>query len=138
MTPPSIAGREGRFAIVCGGRDFDDRALLFRALDAFHVEAPFACIFHGGARGADRLAGQWAASRDVPVWVFPAAWREHGRSAGVRRNADMLRELLLACSRGLAMSGHVFAFPGGRGTADMVRRAESAGLSPIRIGWSAP
>ena len=31
----------------------------------------------------------------------------------------------------------VLAFPGGRGTADMIARAEQAGVEVIKIGWKA-
>jgi hypothetical protein len=29
----------------------------------------------------------------------------------------------------------VLAFPGGRGTADMIARAEQAGVEVVKVGW---
>ena len=31
----------------------------------------------------------------------------------------------------------VLAFPGGRGTADMIARAEQAGVEIVKVGWRA-
>ena len=96
--------------LVCGGRDFVDYERLERVLDASGATL----IIHGGARGADSLAGAWAKKRNVPVLVFYADWSV-GRKAGILRNQKMLDE---------GKPDKVIAFPGGRGTADMVRRAK--------------
>lgn len=108
--------------IVCGGRDFwktpDDPVRLYAALDAVHAETPITHLWHGNARGADTLAGIWASQRKVKVTAVPAQWSKHGKRAGPIRNQNML-------GQGIDM---VIAFPGGRGTADMVRRAEKANV----------
>lgn len=110
--------------LVCGGRDFQDRNFLFAVLDAFHSIRPITRIVHGDARGADRLAGEWAHYQDppVPVDVFPADWQAHGKAAGSKRN-----KLMLETSNPTA----IIAFPGGSGTADMVRRGRAAGVTTI-------
>lgn len=105
---------EGLRVLVCGGRDFKDRDKLYAALDDLTV----ALVIHGGARGADTLAGEWAAARGVAVQVFPADWAKHRKRAGVLRNIEMLA----------TKPDLVVAFPGGRGTDDMVRRAVDAGV----------
>lgn len=105
--------------LVCGGRDFSDTALLERILDDIHSKTPVTCLVHGAARGADTLAAQWAASRGVPALAFQADWERDGRAAGPLRNARMLEE---------GRPDSVVAFPGGRGTADMVARSRRAGL----------
>jgi hypothetical protein len=119
----------GRRVLVCGSRDFGDIRLLATTLDRLHAEAPFAVVIHGGARGADTIAGQWANRRGVPVWPFPADWETHGKAAGPIRNRRMMHEgdpeLVVAfVSKPLAES---------RGTADMCKVAEDAGISPIVI-----
>lgn len=115
---------ETRF-LICGGRDFSDRNRLFTTLDNFHAGVGIGLIIHGAARGADTLAGEWASARDVPVQVFPAAWSTYGRAAGSIRNAKMLRE---------GQPHFCVAFPGGTGTADMIRRAERAGVRVCVLG----
>ena len=101
--------------LITGGRDYSDFQALCTTLDQIHKETPVTLLIHGGARGADSLAGAWAAFRQIPVRVFPANWDLHGKAAGHIRNQQMLTE------------GHpdaYLAFPGGRGTADMVQRCQ--------------
>ena len=61
--------------IVCGGRDFEDRIKAFEALDAAHAKTPITTLVHGGARGSDSPAGQWAAERGIAVQVFEEDWK---------------------------------------------------------------
>jgi hypothetical protein len=103
--------------LVCGGRDYTDVTTVERVLDRLHERTPFSCVIHGGARGADTLAGLWAKSRNVPVETHPAAWSKYGRAAGMIRNEQMLRD---------GRPDVVVAFPGGVGTAGMVRIAREA------------
>lgn len=108
--------------LVCGGRDYADWRALGDVLSAIHRERPIAAIIHGGRRGADMLAHRWAWAHAVERLVFHAEWERHGRSAGPIRNRRMLEE---------GRPDLVVAFSGGRGTADMVRRARAAGV-PVR------
>jgi hypothetical protein len=116
--------------LVCGGRDFDDQELLDNALgDVTQTIGRSDVLIHGGARGADRLAGEWAKRFGIPVMVFPADWETHGRRAGYLRNRQMLVE---------GEPTHVVAMPGGRGTADMLRQARLAGVPTRSYSWAAP
>lgn len=105
--------------LVCGGRDYTDREAVFAALDRLHAERGVDVVIHGDAAGADTQARLWAVARGIAHHPYPAEWEKHGRGAGPIRNQEMLD--------GGKPDG-VVAFPGGRGTADMVRRAEAAGL----------
>jgi len=78
----------------------------------------------GDARGADALARSWALVYGVPHRCYVAHWEKHGKAAGPLRNQRMLDENPVDL---------VIAFPGGAGTADMVRRAEAAGIEVRRI-----
>lgn len=111
--------------LVCGGRNYADRGRLFAAMDDLHGHLDFSAVIHGGAPGADSLAGEWARSRGVEEIAVPADWKRHGKAAGPRRNQSMLDDHHPTC---------VVAFPGGKGTADMVRRAASARLGIIHTG----
>ena len=108
--------------LVCGGRDFEDRGLLEWALEPFDSDST--TIIHGAARGADHMAGVWASKKGIPVERYPADWQKHGKAAGPIRNQQMLDE---------GDPDVVLAFPGGNGTADMVRRARSAGIEIIEV-----
>jgi hypothetical protein len=108
--------------LVCGGRDYDDVAFLFRTLDDLHRKHRFVDIVQGGARGADALAKDWAKTHpDIKRWEFKADWKKYGPAAGPIRNQRMLdwRPDL------------VVAFAGDKGTADMVWRARAAGVEVI-------
>jgi hypothetical protein len=78
--------------LVCGGRNFQDRDRVFSALDRFLATWPVGLLIHGAVRGADKLAGEWAKSRGIPVRDFPADWDRYRRAAGPRRNQQMLDE----------------------------------------------
>jgi len=93
-------------------------------LDAIHAETPISVLMHGNARGADGLADEWAAGK-VQTATFTPAWESHGRAAGPLRNQEMLD----------AGPDLVVAFPGGRGTADMVRRAKTVNVRIIEIAF---
>ena len=101
--------------LVCGGRTYDDNIKLSAILDAYGPQ--ISLLIHGGARGADKLAGEWAERHGVPVRVFPANWDQQHSSAGPIRNQQMLDQ---------GKPDMVIAFPGDRGTADMVKRAKIA------------
>jgi hypothetical protein len=108
--------------LACGGRDYDDVAFLFRTLDDLHREHQFRDFMQGGARGADALAKDWAKTHpDIERWEFKADWQRHGPAAGPIRNQRMLHW----------GPDVVVAFAGGKGTADMVRRARAAGVEVI-------
>jgi len=106
-------------ALVCGGRDFTDAVWLCRVLDQLRP----AKVIAGGAPGADALAVAWAMDRGVDFREYVADWETHGRAAGPIRNQLMLED---------GRPDLVVAFPGGRGTADMVRKARTAGVPVLK------
>lgn len=110
--------------LVCGGRDFTDKVSVWGGLQALHLKFGVTAIIEGGAKGADALAASWAIAERVPTEMFPADWKNDGRSAGPKRNQRMIDE---------GKPDLVVAFPGGRGTADMVRRACAAGIEVREI-----
>ncbi|UJW87931.1 DUF2493 domain-containing protein [Devosia sp. SL43] len=110
--------------LVCGGRDYNDAARVFAVLDKMHDHAGIDAIIEGGARGADACGKEWAYRRQVEVETFEADWENQGSFAGPARNKRMLDE---------GKPDLVIAFPGGRGTADMVRKARKAGVEVVEI-----
>jgi len=108
--------------LVCGGRDFSDCSAVFVRLDAVHAKFGVSKVISGCARGADTLGIEWANARGVSCERYPADWEAHGRAAGPIRNQQMLDE---------GRPDLVVAFPGGRGTADMIRRATQAGVRTV-------
>lgn len=115
----------GLRVIVCGGRDYTDVARLFETLDSLDREEPFSLIIEGGARGADAMARAWSKKRLLrPSRQYNAEWHRFGNHAGPIRNQRMIDH---------GKPDLCVAFPGGNGTADMVRRAKAAGVRVIEI-----
>lgn len=112
-----------RRVLVCGGRDYADRDTLYRVLDAAQHSRGLSVLIEGGASGADALAREWASDRGVQVLTFKADWARLGKRAGPERNAHMLE----------AEPELVIAFPGGKGTRDMRRRAREAGVMVLTV-----
>jgi len=124
VTERSAGSDSGLRIIVCGGREFADQALLFGVLDMVGEADPIETIIQGGANGADHLARMWCATRYCRCENFPANWHKHGRAAGPIRNRQMIEE---------GRPNLVIAFPGGRGTADMVRQARTSSVEVMEI-----
>ncbi len=109
--------------LICGGRDFTDQKQFNGAM--IEVVQQYGLphrVVHGAARGADTLAGQWATNLKIEVFEYPADWKKHGKAAGPIRNGRMLS---------LHKPDLVIAFPGGRGTADMIKQANEAGVTAL-------
>lgn len=86
-------------------------------------------LVHGDcATGADLAAEMWYVHLakgylQVDRVAYPARWRQFGKGAGPMRNQKMVDDGLQA----------LLAFPGGAGTADMVRRARYAHIPVLEI-----
>jgi len=102
-----IAGsREG-----CGYQDFH-RALMACPFEITEVVS-------GGARGVDAMGETYAKDQGLPLSLFPADWRAHGKAAGPIRNREMAAyaEALVAIWDGES-----------RGTKNMIDEASKRGL----------
>lgn len=109
---------------ITGGRDWSHVTELRDWLDKFHAKFPITKLIHGGARGADKICGQWALDNNIEVVEMKADWNKHGRAAGPLRNRDML-----AYAREIGGST-LLAFPcvGSKGTFDMINICEKSGF----------
>ena len=114
--------------LVCGGRDFRSSAQVFQVLEELHATHRFTALMQGGAQGVDTLAGEWAETKpEIQRFVCHADWTKHGRAAGPIRNAKMLEW----------KPDLVIAFPGSRGTENMVEQAKAAGV-PVHFALMPP
>lgn len=110
--------------LICGGRDYNERDVVFDALMSLAAHEDLT-IISGMARGADTLGADWAILHGMELLKYPADWSTHGKAAGPIRNQQMLDE---------GKPDLVLAFPGGRGTDDMKRRAREAGVEVVEVG----
>ena len=78
--------------LVCGGRHFDDYALLEQTVDGVISES--GCddieIVSGHCIGADRAGELYAKRHNAELKIFPAEWEKYGKRAGIIRNKQMI------------------------------------------------
>jgi len=120
--------------LVTGSREFTDYTTVcmelggvLRHLIATVRPVPKIVVVHGAARGADELADRAARAFGMIPEPHPADWDAYGKSAGYRRNAEMVKAGADVCL--------AFYQPGAgnRGTDHCARLAEKAGIPVRRI-----
>lgn len=111
--------------LICGGRAYDNREYLEDTLDNLEISE----IIEGGATGADALAYNYAKSRNIKVTKFVANWKKYGRKAGMLRNKQMLEE---------GKPDLVIAFPGNKGTANMIKLAKWSKIPILDLSQIGP
>ena len=105
--------------LVCGGRDYTDKEAVWNLLDRAHAKFNITHLIHGDAKGVDRLAGEWANARGVQEVSCPANWARFKNAAGPIRNQYMAE----------LDPNALIAFPGGKGTKNMVEQAARHGIT---------
>lgn len=78
--------------LVCGSRYLSDHRKVWTNLYELDHYYGFSVLIHGDARGADRLARDWAKRVAIPIEAYPADWKHFGKAAGPIRNRQMLVE----------------------------------------------
>ena len=76
--------------LICGDRHWANKKVMKKVMDIWVKEGD--TLIHGGAKGADNMSGLIGKDIGCNIKVFPANWKEYGRSAGPIRNREMLRE----------------------------------------------
>ena len=97
--------------LVCGGRAYSDINTFYDVINQYDIDE----IVTGCANGADKMAREFAIHRNIPLDVHHAQWHVHGRAAGPIRNTQMI----------LQKPDLVLAFPGGKGTRNMITQART-------------
>lgn len=130
VVTPEAAGRAIPFGakriVVCGGRTFGQTEGEVSAVREFlrQLNHRRCMIIHGNQDGLDKTAAKLAKQMSFPVANFDAHWRQDGGLAGPGRNARMLD---------VAEPHVVVGFPGGRGTANMLRQATERDIPVVRV-----
>jgi hypothetical protein len=106
--------------VVTGSRNFSDESFVFSVLRKIDFET----MYVGDASGVDYIAAKFARENNRNLVVFSANWKEFGRSAGPKRNLEMLKAAKDKNNEDLAL----LAFPGGKGTANCISLARKLGL----------
>lgn len=125
ITDDESIDTKGRFRIlVCGDRHYDDINAVYYTLShiarltSLPIDIGSSTIIHGGCKGADTIAGNFASGKGIECVLFSADWQKYGRSAGPIRNKQMIEEgrpnLVVAFHKNIR---------GSRGTKDMIERS---------------
>ena len=80
--------------VIAGSRDFNDYDLLKQKCDYYLSKKikdnEDIIIVSGTAKGADLLGERYAKEKGFKIEIYPAKWDLYGKSAGYRRNAEMV------------------------------------------------
>jgi len=75
--------------LVCGSRGWNNDRIMREVLG--YMAEYMTLLIHGDARGADRKAAEWCEEHgSCDCLAVPADWERHGKSAGFKRNLEML------------------------------------------------
>lgn len=90
-----------KFIGIIGSRrrnSHNDYCKVKAAFDKIYTDGDW--IVSGGCpKGGDAFAEKIARDRGIPIIIFPAAWKKHGKAAGFIRNADIAHhsDCIIAC-----------------------------------------
>lgn len=107
--------------LICGGRKWTNESLIKDVIDSL---PPKSTVISGGAPGADSIAENLALMRaDLKVEIIHAKWQLWGKSAGYKRNIEMLEE----------KPDIVYAFPDkdSVGTYHTIKEARKRGIKVV-------
>jgi len=114
--------------LICGSRNYEDTPKIYRYLYSLVIEdRNRITIVHGAAKGADFAAGFLGKAMGFSIDPHEADWPQHGKSAGILRNIEMLEsgvDLVVYFSKDLENS---------KGTSHMVKIAREANV-PVQDG----
>lgn len=81
--------------LVCGSRTINNSEWVFSEIEKYISESNLQYsdihIIEGGASGVDKIAKQFAQSKNISVIEMAADWKAYGRAAGPIRNEQMVR-----------------------------------------------
>lgn len=83
-------------------------------------------IVSGGATGADSIAEKIAKEHNISTMIFKPDWNKHGRSAGVVRNTEIVKNSDI----GFAIVNK--PLPESKGTYDTYKKSQRAG-KPVHL-----
>jgi hypothetical protein len=131
------ADGKGIVLTVTGSRTFDNAKDLESAIKQIESETgkKVVMIQQGGAKGADKIAAQYAYDHGISSRQFDANWGSDGMGAGVKRNSTMVKSLM-ENKYGNNEKITLAAFDGKvtNGTADMLKKSILSGQNTKYIG----
>lgn len=118
--------REVKRVLIAGCRTFNNYAVAKQYINycISNIRKDYSLtIISGGADGADKLGERYAEENGFEIEYYLPDWKKYGRSAGPRRNKEMVER-----------ADYIICFWDGksRGTASTVKYTQNCG-KPLRI-----
>lgn len=117
--------------LVTGAREYSNKKLVRNTLKNAVEDHEKIILIHGGCSGADKLAGEVGLKLGFIVEVYPAEWKKYGKSAGPKRNKQMVDRLVEY--KNLGYNIKMFAFhddiDNSKGTKNCVNIAQKNGIA---------
>lgn len=78
---------------IVGSRSFNDYDKVKSFINRWKIfySINIDCIISGGANGADKLGEKYAKEYNIEIKIFRPDWDTYGKSAGFRRNIDIIK-----------------------------------------------
>ncbi len=105
---------------VIGSRGFNNYDKVIQTLSKIKITE----IVSGGAIGADKLGERYAVENNIPTKIFLPEWEKYGKSAGFKRNTDIIENAELVVA---------FWDMESNGTRDSIQKAEKLGKKILII-----
>ncbi len=100
--------------VIAGSRYFNNYDFFCSKVDFYlsHIQNQYELIILSGhCSGVDQMAERYAKEHGFALELFPAEWERYGKSAGLRRNRQMVE-----------LADYAIAFPGGgSGTKSLIQ-----------------
>jgi len=112
--------------LITGSRNWPDRVAVANAIRQAWIDAdkPYrVTVVHGGARGADYIADQFAKHMRFEIEQHVADWDKYGKRAGYVRNQQMVDSGIDICL--------AFIYNESKGATMCAKLAEEAGI-PVK------
>ena len=85
-------------------------------------------VIHGAAEGLDSIVNELAKRRNMTIIPCPAQWDTLGKSAGPKRNIEMLNILISLQNCGYEVSVEAFPLEDSIGTKHMIKIAKEKNI----------
>lgn len=76
---------------IIGSRSINDLSLLEKIWKDLQMPYIDISIISGGAKGADTNGEEFANKYNMPIIIYKPDWNRFGKSAGFRRNIDIIK-----------------------------------------------
>lgn len=116
------------YLLICGSRSYSNYYEFEKVADFLLKNKKDIVVVSGGSKGADKLAEEYCHNKNIEIIIFNAEWNKYGKSAGFRRNTEMISFIKDKEQKGIL----AFWDMESKGTGHSIKLAKKENI-PIRI-----